>query len=54
MQRPSIIRHLGKVGLFSLAVPSRPSLTGRSIRRQQAPLVGALRASRSGAAYLGR
>ena len=31
-----------------------PSLTGWSSRRPQAPLVGALRASHSGAAYLGR
>ena len=36
------------------ASTTRPSLTGRSSRRQQAPLVGALRASHSGAAYLGR
>jgi hypothetical protein len=33
---------------------SRHSLTVRSIRHPQAPLVGTLRASRSGAAYLGR
>ena len=31
-----------------------PSLTGWSSRRPQAPLVGALRASHSGAAYRGR
>ena len=30
MQRPSILRHFGKVGLFSSAVPSRTSLTWRS------------------------
>ena len=36
------------------AVPSRPSLTCRSSRHLQAPLVGSLRASRSGAAYLWR
>ena len=33
---------------------SRPSLTFRSSRHLQAPLVGSLRASHSGAAYLGR
>ena len=32
-------------------VPTLPSLTGWSSRRPQAPLVGALRASHSGAAY---
>ena len=46
MQCSSIIHHQGTVGLFSLAVPSRTSLTFRSIRHPQA--------SRSGAAYLGR
>lgn len=35
-------------------LPSRPSLTGWSSRHQQAPLVGTLRASHSGAAYRGR
>ena len=35
-------------------VPTRPSLTGWSSRHPQAPLVGSLRASHSGAAYLGR
>ena len=43
-----------KACLFSSAVPSRRCLTGRSSRHPKAPLVGALRASRSGAAYLGR
>ena len=41
-----------KACLFSQAVASRPSLTFRSSRHLQAPLVGSLRASRSGAAYL--
>ena len=54
MQRSSIIHHQGTVGLFSLAVPSRTSLTFRSSRHLQAPLVGSLRAAHSGAAYLGR
>ena len=36
------------------AASSLPSLTGRSIRRPQAALAGALRAAHSGAAYLGR
>ena len=40
------IRSLLKAGLASI-----PSLTGWSSRRPQAPLVGALRASHSGAAY---
>ena len=35
-------------------VPPRRGLTVRSSRHQQAPLVGSLRASHSGAAYLGR
>ena len=52
MQRSSIIHHQGKVSLFSFAVPSRPSLTLRSSRHLQAPLVGSLRAAHSGAAYL--
>ena len=43
----------GKVCFSSSAVPSRPSLTYRSSRHLQAPLVGSLRASHSGAAYLG-
>ena len=43
-----------KACLFSQAVASRPSLTFRSSRRPQAPLVGALRTPCSGAAYLGR
>ena len=43
-----------KACLFSQAVASRPSLTCRSSRHLQAPLVGSLRASRSGAAYLWR
>ena len=43
-----------KVCLFSLAVPSRTSLTFRSSRHLQASLVGSLRAAHSGAAYLGR
>ena len=54
MQRSSIIHHHGTVSLFSLAVPSRTSLTFRSSRHPQVSLVGSLRASRSGAAYLGR
>jgi len=36
------------------AVPPRPSLTGWSSRHQQAPLVGTLRTTCSGAAYRGR
>jgi len=35
-------------------LPPRASLTGWSSRHQQAPLVGTLRASHSGAAYRGR
>jgi len=54
MQRSSIINHQGTVGLFSLAVPSRTSLTFRSSRQPQVSLVVSLGASRSGAAYLGR
>ena len=50
----SNIYQQSKVGLCSAAVPPRPSLTCRSIRHPQAPLVGTLRASHSGAAYLGR
>ena len=51
---PSSIQQPSKVCSRSSAVPSRRSLTVRSIRHQQAPLVGSLRASHSGAAYLGR
>ena len=43
-----------KACLFSQAVASRPSLTCRSSRHPQVSLVGSLRASRSGAAYLWR
>ena len=38
----------------SSSLPSRTSLTGRSSRHPQVSLVGSLRASRSGAAYLRR
>ncbi len=53
MQRSNI--QLG-FGACVLPTPSTAltSLTQRSSRRPQAPLVGALRASHSGAAYLGR
>jgi len=50
----SSIYQQSKVSLFSAAVPSRPSLTCRSSRHPQVSLVGSLRASRSGAAYLWR
>jgi hypothetical protein len=43
-----------KACLFSQAVASRPSLTCRSSRHPKVSLVGSLRASRSGAAYLWR
>ncbi len=42
------------LALFSLALASIASLTVWSSRRPQAALVGALRASHSGAAYRGR
>ena len=48
----SSIQKPSKVCLCSSAVSSRTSLTLRSSRHLQAPLVGSLRASRSGAAYL--
>ncbi|CAH0353063.1 hypothetical protein AQB9606_03043 [Aquabacterium sp. CECT 9606] len=51
---PSSIQQQSKACVRSSAVPSRPSLTCRSSRHLQAPLVGSLRASRSGAAYLWR
>ena len=50
----SNIYQQSKVDLSSAAVPSRPSLTCRSSRHPQVSLVGSLRASRSGAAYLWR
>ena len=48
----SSIQKPSKFCLCSSAVSSRTSLTLRSSRHLQAPLVGSLRASRSGAAYL--
>jgi hypothetical protein len=53
MQRPNIEVH-EQVGLFSSPSASLPCLTCWSSRRQQLAAVGALRASRSGAAYRGR
>ena len=50
----SSIQQPSKVCLRSSAVTSRPSLTLRLSRHLQAPLIGSLRASRSGAAYLWR
>ena len=50
----SNVQQPSKACVRSSAVPSRPSLTYRSSRHLQAPLVGSLRASRSGAAYLWR
>lgn len=49
---PSSIQQQSIACVLSSAVPSLPSLTCRSSRHLQAPLVGSLRASRSGAAYL--
>ena len=50
----SSIQQPSKACFCSSAVSSRTSLTLRSSRHLQAPLVGSLRASRSGAAYLWR
>ena len=47
----SIQRYLNQYGQ---PLPSRSGLTVWSSRHQQAPLVGSLRASHSGAAYRGR
>ncbi|CAH0353071.1 hypothetical protein AQB9606_03047 [Aquabacterium sp. CECT 9606] len=48
------IKFTARVSGLNPSSTSRPSLTVRSIRHPQAPLVGTLRASHSGAAYLGR
>jgi len=54
MQRPSIKPNT-QVGVFSTPSPALRSLTGRSSGHQYLPAsIGSLRASHSGAAYLGR
>ena len=54
MQWPSI-KSSAQVGVFSTPSPTRTRLTGRSSGHQYLPAsIGSLRASHSGAAYLGR
>ena len=54
MQWPSI-KSSAQVGVFSTPSPTRTCLTGRSSGHQYLPAsIGSLRASHSGAAYLGR
>ena len=48
------IKFMARASWLKSSSTSRPSLTVRSSRHLQAPLVGSLRAAHSGAAYLGR